>query len=685
MEPILKSYYNRFKESFEIDTKDDNAAKQQQKESAAFEKFINHVMFSIDDPDAFVSDVDMLDNVCVGGGKDTGIDGIGVRINGRLVASKDDVKQLLEISKKIDIEFVFIQSKMQEHFDSSEFNTAGLGVKDFFSKEPKLPCNEAVKEYRELKDYLYEDDEVLRKIQHNPSVIFYYVATGALPVDEHFQGVRRMIEDELRKNTDCYFENVRVELVGGKQILANCRELENNFTVQLNTNDIIPLTVPGNDRIKKAYIFTCYASEFMKILKKEDGTIRRSLFNDNVRDYLGAKGSVNREIKETIATSPEMFSLCNNGITIVCSEFDQIKDKLVKIENPQIVNGCQTSNTLFENSAEGGFDKVQLVVRIICTEDVDITNRVVRGTNKQNQVLDEAFEATKPYHQNLELYFNSIQDGLARLYYERRTKQYSFNPLIKKYQIVNLRILTQTFVAIFLDSPHIAHRHEAKLLEEFCKDPRRIYTDKQDPIIYYACASLWYYFEKAFREGLIEKRYKTYKLHLYLIFRVLACGQPASRIGNKMEAYCNKLIETLKKPETTQILDKTVEFFDRMTREWIHTGGSKFGIKDSKSFEDLLMKSLKEKSGDKTSNETASTPEEERENGVIIRLVYHNDEHWFAFVKPEDEGENLYFDKRNYTGEVRRIIAGEKVSFVRKRRSEKEGRKLYADDVRIVF
>lgn len=87
-----------------------------------------------------------------------------------------------------------------------------------------------MREYRELKDYLYEDDEVLRKIQHNPSVTFYYVATGALPVDEHFQGVRQMIEDELRKNTDCYFEDVRVELVGGKQILANCRELENNFT-----------------------------------------------------------------------------------------------------------------------------------------------------------------------------------------------------------------------------------------------------------------------------------------------------------------------------------------------------------------------------------------------------------------------------------------------------------------------
>lgn len=683
MEPILKSYYNRFKESFEIDTKDVNESKQRLKESAAFEKFINHTIFSIDDPDAFVSDIDMLDAVSVGGGMDTGIDGIGVRINGRLVSTKDDIKQLLEISKKIDIEFVFIQSKMQDHFDSAEFNTAGLGVKDFFAKEPRLPSNDAINEYRALKDYIYEDDDVLRKIQHNPSLSFFYVAMGTPPEDEHFKGVRKMIEDELRKNSDCYFDDVRVELVGGKQILSYCRELENNFTVQLNTNDIIPLTVPGNDKIKKAYIFTCYANEFMKILRKDDGSIRRSLFNDNVRDYLGAKGTVNREIQETISSAPEMFSLCNNGITIVCSEFDQIKDKLVKIENPQIVNGCQTSNTLFENSSVEGFVQVQLVVRIICTEDVEITNRVVRGTNKQNQVLDEAFEATKPYHQNLELYFNSMQDGFVRLYYERRSKQYSFNPLIKKHQVVNLRILTQTFVAVFLDLPYIAHRHEAKLLEELCIEPRKIYNDNHNPIVYYTCGCIWYYFEKAFRDGIINKRFKTYKAHLYYIFRKLLAGNPCNlQGGKKTEAYCNNLIEAMKQPETRSTLEKTVSFFDSVTKEWVKAGGSKYGIKDSKSLFDFMNSKLREQGDSDSHNAVSESIVDEREGGSIINLVYRGESNWYAFIKPNDDGENLYFDKRNYKGEVRRIVVGEHVTFLRKDRKDERDRVLsYADQV----
>ena len=188
-------------------------------------------------------------------------------------------------------------------------------------------------------------------------------------------------------------------------------------------------------------------------------------------------------------------------------------------------------------------------------------------------------------------------------------------------------------------------------MEEFCQEPRRIYTEKHNPIVYYTCATLWYYFEKAFRDGLIDKRYKTYKAHLYLIFRELVCGHPSTLLGNKMEAYCNRFMDALKKPETKDYLDKTVEFFNRMTKEWVKTGGSKYGIKDSKSFEDLLIKSLSDRTG---SVSTAKT-------------------------------KNLYFDKRNYTGEVRRIIVGERVSFVRKKRSDKEGKKLYADVVRISY
>jgi len=134
--------------------------------------------------------------------------------------------------------------------------------------------------------------------------------------------------------------------------------------------------------------------------------------------------------------------LCNNGITIVCSDFVQVRDKLVKIENPQIVNGCQTSNSLFNFRNNPNIEKLQLLVRLISTEDSSVTNKIVRGTNRQNQVLDEAFEATLPFHQDeLEPFFLAYENNV-KIYYERRSKQYNNDPLIKKTHIVNLRILT---------------------------------------------------------------------------------------------------------------------------------------------------------------------------------------------------------------------------------------------------
>ena len=125
---------------------------------------------------------------------------------------------------------------------------------------------------------------------------------------------------------------------------------------------------------------------------------------------------------------------------------------------------------------------------------------------QQNQVLEESFESTKLFHQNLEDYF-CAKIGEPRLYYERRNKQYSSIPTINKFQIVNLRVLTQTFVSMFLHLPYMAHRHEAKLLSEFaCEDNRKIYVDNHSCTPYYICALTWYMFENAFRKNILPKK-----------------------------------------------------------------------------------------------------------------------------------------------------------------------------------
>ena len=119
----------------------------------------------------------------------------------------------------------------------------------------------------------------------------------------------------------------------------------------------------------------CGASDFVSMINTEDGIIRKTLFNDNVRDFQG-DNSINSEIFNTIKNMPERFVLFNNGVTIVCGSFHQ-GNRLLEIENPQIVNGCQSSYLLF-NAAKENIDisSISLVVKIISTNNSDLSNEI---------------------------------------------------------------------------------------------------------------------------------------------------------------------------------------------------------------------------------------------------------------------------------------------------------------------
>lgn len=658
MEPILKGYFTNFKSTFEINT---NSIAE--KEAQAFEKFVNYTLFSLDYPGVFTADLDLLDFVCVGGGYDTGIDGIGIKINDRLVQNIEEIQEITKASKKLNVEFIFIQSKMRPNFETAEFVSFGTGVKVFFS-EGYLPENPKIAEFRKLKDHIYSDQQIIHKLDKNPSIFLYYVGTGTEPTNDNFSGTRKWLQKEIAENF--YFDAVDIKIVSGKQLIKYCRELDNKFEVQINIIDIFPLIVAPEADVKKAYAFTCSAKEFFKIIQKEDGLLRRSLFNDNVRDYLGNKGAVNSEIEKTIAEDPEMFLLCNNGITIVCSDFDQVRDKLVKIENPQIVNGCQTSHSLFNLKEHENINRIQILIRLISTENLKISNKIVRGTNKQNQVLDEAFEATLPFHQEtLEPFFLAFENS-EKIYYERRAKQYSNDPLIMKTHIVNLRILTQTFVAAFLNAPHESHRHEAKLLEQYASinEKRVIFKEDHSPYPYYVCAMIWFMFEKFFREERINSKYKTYKAHLYLVLKYsLGEYPPNLNKSRALEAYCQRFLGILNESDFARQIQKVLIVFDKTFELWIKKR-SRHAIKDNNDFTELLIiQCRKYFMNEKETTFVLDTDEEmSLEHGEIFTIIWNHGV-WFGFIKRGWQFENLYFDSRGYDGDPRKLSPRKLVQF----------------------
>lgn len=661
LDPILKHHINKFKSSFELNTNGKNPQETKLLESKCFEKFVNYVMFSIDDPEMFTGDVELLEFISVGGGNDTGIDGIGIRINEKVVRSIDEVKEIAKNSRKLNIDFIFTQSKLSSGFNLGEFSKFSLGIKNFFS-ESYLPENQHLKEIKNIKNFIYSDDQIISKLDNTPSIYIYYITTGETKnIDENFLGAKMSLEKDI-SNLGMYFGSVLIESINGKQLIKYCNELENKFEVYLTVQDIIPLIVnmDNKDDIKKSYAFTCKAPEFLKILTKEDGQLRRSLFNSNVRDYLGNKGSVNSEIERTIKKEPEMFLLCNNGITIVCTEFEQVRDKLVKIENPQIVNGCQTSNSIYHLRDQKNIDRIQIIVRLISTENLNIANNIVRGTNKQNQVLDEAFEATLPFHQDvLEPFFNTYE-GDTKLYYERRAKQYNNVSNVKKTQVVNLRILIHTFTSTFLSKPHESHLHEAKLLEEYGGNAskRKIFKEKHDPTIYYCCALIWYMFEKGMRENEIPSKLRTYKHHLYYIFSRLSGPSPMNLDKSKnVTKYCDTLLNDLNNNNFSSRLEKTIEIFDHSQKKWEEIGKSAYGIKDNKEFTDLVSNVIIEltQPNEKTVDEEYNIYD--KYEGKIVNIIKRKD-HWFGFIKLDEFQDNVYFDHRGINHSLTALAPG---------------------------
>lgn len=166
----------------------------------------------------------------------------------------------------------------------------------------------------------------------------------------------------------------------------------------------------GMDELYKAYYIVTPISELYKMLLAAERK-NYAIFQRNIREYLGAN-PINNGIIETLKSKTERknFMYYNNGITIICEKIqtDYIDNssrlRVLPLVNPQIVNGCQTVNSIkkvleniSENEIKEEYKSVYVMVKALVIEDMDnsknITfySNVVKYTNKQNAISDKAF------------------------------------------------------------------------------------------------------------------------------------------------------------------------------------------------------------------------------------------------------------------------------------------------------
>lgn len=368
-------------------------------ESVAFEQFVNFSVISSE----YNRDFD-IEDVTVGKGDDTGIDGVAILANGQLVNSTEDIDLLIQQNNYLEIKYVFVQAKTSPHFESSEINQFAFGVKDFFAETPMLRRNSDIQDWAQLSDYILSKATHFRE---NPMCKLYYVTAGVWNNDQNNRAVLDTTERELSEMN--LFSDVNFMALGAREISTLYRQTKNRISATIAFAEKV--TLPDLPDIDQAYYGILPFSEFKKLIVDENGNLR-GIFYDNIRDFQGLSNPINSTIKETLQeANPELFTVLNNGVTVVASELRAAGNRFTVIDY-QIVNGCQTSNILFDFRTHTELNNLRIPLRLIVTNNEDVKTKITVATNSQTAIKREQLQAMTEFQKNLERYYNSFQgDG----------------------------------------------------------------------------------------------------------------------------------------------------------------------------------------------------------------------------------------------------------------------------------
>lgn len=164
------------------------------------------------------------------------------------------------------------------------------------------------------------------------------------------------------------------------------------------------------------------------------------LLEQNVRVFLQARGKVNKGIRQTIDSNPAMFFAYNNGITATAEEVG-IRTRggrqvLTHLRNLQVVNGGQTTGSIYRAYREGADLSGVFVQMKLSRIDVEQSTEIVRNiseyANTQNRVSAADFFSNHPFHIRMEEFSRRIyapsKEGTfqqTKWFYERARGQYA--------------------------------------------------------------------------------------------------------------------------------------------------------------------------------------------------------------------------------------------------------------------
>lgn len=293
---------------------------------------------------------------------------------------------------------------------------------------------------RDLLDYYKQNDpdvaEVIELIiaQYNSNQIeqlrCYILSNGAQARDNTWD-VSILTEKNITQET----------FVIDINYIQALEEAAGNTYIDIQLKDYFQKPLECIEIVENAPGVRCYLTVVPAvILAKIYDMFKTRLLDRNVRGFLGMR-PIHKAMYETIKVDSHMFFAYNNGISSTASEIDILEENgkkyISRIGNWQIVNGGQTTNTIYKAYQDGvSLENVNVFMKlsVISNENPnqeDIIANIANYANSQNKV-DAADLCSN--HKSLKDLDHISRKELApinsarkqtRWYFERTKGQYS--------------------------------------------------------------------------------------------------------------------------------------------------------------------------------------------------------------------------------------------------------------------
>lgn len=215
-------------------------------------------------------------------------------------------------------------------------------------------------------------------------------------------------------------------------------------TIEIDFSEKFGATIPCIENVSSDKYSVYLAIISGQMLARLYDEYRDRLLEKNVRSFLQVKGAVNKGMRNTLRTEPDMFLAYNNGISATGESVEIVRDEngkpsIKKIRDLQIVNGGQTTASIFNASRDKKFPVdlasvfVQMKLSVIASpENMEtIVPRISEYANTQNKVQIADFSANDPFHRRMEELSRTIwspaKGGMKPVnwFYERARGQYA--------------------------------------------------------------------------------------------------------------------------------------------------------------------------------------------------------------------------------------------------------------------